>query len=768
MTSAAPLVDVRGVGIVHEGSDAATPAAATFRIAPGEVVLLLGPSGSGKSTLALALNGLIPQSVPASVTGSVEVAGLDAATTPVARLSTHVGMVFQDPDAQLVTGTVLDEVAFGPENLRLPVDEVLARSEAALRRVGLWERRADNPDRLSGGGRQRLAIACALALGSPLLVLDEPTANLDPRGIEEVYAALADVVGAGDRSILLIEHNLDAAVGMTDRVVVLDADGRTVADGDVDAVLRERAEELHALGVWLPVSTLAGLRLRRAGYALDPLPLTPDELRAALEASASPLGEQRDAVAPRDLASRTAAPVGSASASSASTDSAPAGAGPTDHHAQDIDAPPGASQGTLTPDGVAPANSGPASSVPVSNASADSAPAGAGPTDRLAQDIDAPTDALRSTLAPDGVTPANSAPASSVPVSNASTNSAPASSAQAGVVPTDHDAPDIDAPSRASQGTLTPEGVAPANSASRTAPAADTAPSASDPLIVPPVERAMRRPSPFPDMRPTVVEARGLTLARGRTPVLHDVDLTVRAGEFVAIVGANGAGKTTLLQALAGVIPAPRGAVRVDGVDPARAQLRDRARRIGFVFQNPEHQFIAHTVFDELAHGLRLQRLADDEVRARTTELLRRFGLEASAQRHPFLLSGGQKRRLSVGTALVAGAPVLALDEPTFGQDRARADELLHLLRELNAAGTTIIVVTHDMQLVTDHASRTIVVADGRIVADAATSAVFADEALVERAGLRLPPLRRALRGVERHPSLAGIARLADLPGGDS
>lgn len=661
MTSAAPLVDVRGVGIVHEGSDAATPAAATFRIAPGEVVLLLGPSGSGKSTLALALNGLIPQSVPASVTGSVEVAGLDAATTPVARLSTHVGMVFQDPDAQLVTGTVLDEVAFGPENLRLPVDEVLARSEAALRRVGLWERRADNPDRLSGGGRQRLAIACALALGSPLLVLDEPTANLDPRGIEEVYAALADVVGAGDRSILLIEHNLDAAVGMTDRVVVLDADGRTVADGDVDAVLRERAEELHALGVWLPVSTLAGLRLRRAGYALDPLPLTPDELRAALEASASPLGEQRDAVAPRDLASRTAAPVGSASASNASTDSAPAGAGPTDHHASDIDAPSGASQGTLTP-----------------------------------------------------------------------------------------------------------EGVAPANSASRTAPAADTAPSASDPLIVPPVERAMRRPSPFPDMRPTVVEARGLTLARGRTPVLHDVDLTVRAGEFVAIVGANGVGKTTLLQALAGVIPAPRGAVRVDGVDPARAQLRDRARRIGFVFQNPEHQFIAHTVFDELAHGLRLQRLADDEVRARTTELLRRFGLEASAHRHPFLLSGGQKRRLSVGTALVAGAPVLALDEPTFGQDRARADELLHLLRELNAAGTTIIVVTHDMQLVTDHASRTIVVADGRIVADAATSAVFADEALVERAGLCLPPLRRALRGVERHPSLAGIARLADLPGGDS
>jgi energy-coupling factor transport system ATP-binding protein len=129
------------------------------------VVLLLGPSGAGKSTLALALNGLIPHAVPRR---SRHGAGRRSRhrQTPVAVLSTHVGMVFQDPDAQLVTGTLLDEVAFGPENLRMPVDDVLAREEA-LRRVGLWERRHENPDRLSGGGRQRLAIACALAMGSP-------------------------------------------------------------------------------------------------------------------------------------------------------------------------------------------------------------------------------------------------------------------------------------------------------------------------------------------------------------------------------------------------------------------------------------------------------------------------------------------------------------------------------------------------------------------------------------------------------------------------
>lgn len=180
-----PLLRVRNLGVQHTDSEVATPESASFDIAPGEVVLLLGPSGSGKSSLALTLNGLIPQSIAATVTGTVTVAGTDVRTRPVAQLSRDIGMVFQDPDAQLVTGTLLDEVAFGPENLRLPADDVLRRAEAALRRVGLWERRHENPDRLSGGGRQRLAIACALALGSRLLVLDEPTANLDPAGIEE-------------------------------------------------------------------------------------------------------------------------------------------------------------------------------------------------------------------------------------------------------------------------------------------------------------------------------------------------------------------------------------------------------------------------------------------------------------------------------------------------------------------------------------------------------------------------------------------------------
>jgi energy-coupling factor transport system ATP-binding protein len=241
--------------------------------------------------------------------------------------------------------------------------------------------------------------------------------------------------------------------------------------------------------------------------------------------------------------------------------------------------------------------------------------------------------------------------------------------------------------------------------------------------------------------------------------VLRGIDLDIAAGSFVAVVGANGAGKTTLLQAMAGVIRPPRGAVRIAGADISRLDARTRARTVGFVFQNPEHQFVAHTVRDELRFG----GIPDADVDA----MLARFGLTDRAELHPFLLSGGQKRRLSVGTALIAGAPLLALDEPTFGQDRARAAELLGTLTDLNAQGTTVVVVTHDMQLVADHADRVVVVDDGRIAGDGTPAQIFADDALLARTGLRPPPLRRALAGLTRHPDLAGAARIADLPGGD-
>ncbi|MGK3948904.1 ABC transporter ATP-binding protein [Microbacterium sp. K2] len=578
MRSSAPLLSVRDLSITHADAVRPSPERVTFDIDPGEVVLLLGPSGSGKSTLTLALNGLIPHAVPATMTGSVHAGGVSTADADTASLSTHVAMVFQDPDAQIVTGTVYDEVAFGPENLLLPLDEVRARTADALGRVGLWERRDENPDRLSGGGRQRLAIACALAMGSPLIVLDEPTANLDPQGIDDVYAALTDVIAAGDRAILLVEHNLDAAMGFVTRTIVLDRAGRVAFDGPAAEIIRRHAAELMAMGVWLPGATLAALRMQDAGTHFDDLPLTPAELATAL----------------------------------------------------------------------APALGGAATPA-----------------------------ALTTPAAP------SSAPGSTAPASTAVSPGIRASVVQ------------TDVPSRPT-----------------------TAP---------------------------IISARGLTVRRHRTEILHGIDLDLEPGTLTAIIGTNGAGKTTLLQALAGVVPPPKRQVTVDGIDPGSASPRELASRIGFVFQNPEHQFIAHTVFDELAHGLRLRHTSDAETRERVDAILSRFGLEAKADVHPFLLSGGEKRRLSVGTALITRPQVLALDEPTFGQDRARASELLALLRDLRAEGTTIVIVTHDLQLVAEHTSHTVILRDGRVHAADRTDVLFRDEAPFVEAGLRLPALQRVL-----------------------
>ncbi|KAB1659107.1 energy-coupling factor transporter ATPase [Pseudoclavibacter sp. CFCC 11306] len=570
------IVQVRDLGVTYPERAQTAPDGVTFDLQTGEVALLLGPSGAGKSTLALTLDGLIPHEVSATVSGSVIVAGTDVARSRVAQIATDVAMVFQDSDAQIVAATVLDEACFGLENLQRPREEVLAAAERALRRVDLWDRRRDDPGDLSGGGRQRLAIACALALGSRVIVLDEPTANLDPQGVVDVYALLGEIAAERTHAILLIEHNLDEAMSIVDRVIVLDSAGRVRFDGPARSILETYADEIDRLGVWLPVSTVAGRRL-----GLRTLPLTPAELTAAVDA------------------------------------------------------------------GVA-----------------------------------------------------------------------------SGALPT--------VPSAVSQ------------SADAGAPVVDGVPSGE-----------------------AALEVRHLSAhAHGRDrPLVDDVSLQVPRGALVAIVGRNGAGKTTLLHRMAGVVSPPQGSVHIYSaqgmIDVTTASPRRLAREVGFVFQNPEHQFITPTVVEELAHGLSLQGLGEDEITARVEAMLRRLGLQDCRETHPYLLSGGQKRRLSVGTALITGAPVLCLDEPTYGQDQARAAELVTLLRELVDTGSTVVIVTHDMQLVTEQATHVAVMNDGRVETFGPTEDVLAGDAL-ERAGLLRPPLARAMAAVAA-PAWHGVTRLQQL-----
>ncbi len=249
-----------------------TPAAAldslTLSIESGERVLLLGPSGSGKSTLVSCLVGLVPHSTYAEIDGELTVAGKSVWDFAPAELAASVGVVFQDPDSQLTMLTVQDEVAFGLENIGLDPALMNARITTALESVGLSEWRFERVDRLSGGMKQRLVIAALLAMQPDILVLDEPTSNLDPAGVRSVVELLGKLCAERPGlTLILVEHRLDAVVSLVRRVVVLDAAGQLALDSPPEEAFGVHAGQLAALNVWLPSQAYARLAASRGELA---------------------------------------------------------------------------------------------------------------------------------------------------------------------------------------------------------------------------------------------------------------------------------------------------------------------------------------------------------------------------------------------------------------------------------------------------------------------------------------------------------------------
>jgi energy-coupling factor transport system ATP-binding protein len=268
----------------------------SFRVAPGERVLVAGPSGGGKSTLALCLAGLIPHSVAADVTGTVAVAGTATGAYPPGALAEQVGVVFQDPSSQFTMLSVDDEVAFGLENLGVPRAEMPARVMQALAVVGLEDRAAWRIDRLSGGQQQRVALAAALAMRPRVLILDEPAALLDPRGAAEVYRHLARIARAGDTTLVMVEHDLDKVVpGLAERCLLLDATGAPVGDGTTEETFAQAASAQRCadLGVRLPAPVALALAL---GGSDERLPLDVDAAADWLLARRQAQQVLRDAV----------------------------------------------------------------------------------------------------------------------------------------------------------------------------------------------------------------------------------------------------------------------------------------------------------------------------------------------------------------------------------------------------------------------------------------------------------------------------------------
>jgi energy-coupling factor transport system ATP-binding protein len=246
----------------------------------------------------------------------------------------------------------------------------------------------------------------------------------------------------------------------------------------------------------------------------------------------------------------------------------------------------------------------------------------------------------------------------------------------------------------------------------------------------------------------------------GGVRAVDGVDLVLREGEVVALMGGNGAGKTTLLKLMVGLLKPSEGTVRVDGLDTRRTPLSRIARIVGYVPQIAETLFFLQSVEEEMLYALRNFGML--EKAHRVGELLKTFGLEGTEKRSPFTLSGGQKKRLSIAVVLAWEPKYLLLDEPTLGQDRAGRDAMIEIIRRLREEGRTLVIATHDVEFVSELSPRVVLMGNGRVLADGRADEVLVDEGLLREARV-LPPQsvvissRLEAMGVKRTPSIEDL-----------
>jgi energy-coupling factor transport system ATP-binding protein len=249
----------------------------------------------------------------------------------------------------------------------------------------------------------------------------------------------------------------------------------------------------------------------------------------------------------------------------------------------------------------------------------------------------------------------------------------------------------------------------------------------------------------MPEAAFPIIEVRDVTyLYEGtQAAALDHVSLTLQRGEFVAFIGQNGAGKTTLAKTFNGILLPTRGEVIVEGHETRAAGLDVLARIVGYVYQNPDHQIFSNTVKEEVAFGPRNLGLPPEEVNKTVQHALELVDMLKDADTYPFLLGRGQRQKLAVASVIAMGSPVLVVDEPTTGLDLQGSLNIMELLRQWNADGRTIIIITHDMRIVAEYARRTVVMAQGRVLANGPTREVLTDQGMLAQAFLKAPQITR-------------------------
>lgn len=504
-----PVLAVKDFSFSYENLNKPLFHQLSFELYERETTLLMGPSGSGKSSLALCLNGLYPEAVEGTSSGSIFFRGKNIRDFHKGEINQKIGIVFQDPDSQFCMLTVEDELAFTLENRKIPNAEMPKRISAVLQQIGMDGFQKRKIHELSGGQKQKIALASVLLLEPEVLILDEPTANLDPVSRLEFIRLIRSMQRQFGITVFIIEHQIDDWFEIADRVLVMGSNGRIIADGEVNTVFSENKNRLREEGVFLP------------------------------------------------------------------------------------------------------------------------------------QQFD---DCL------------NHQNSKSIPTS----------------------------------------------------------------------------------FDKVIISIENLSFKRNEQMILKNMNLEIRHGEFVAIAGENGAGKSTLLQLMAGLLKPTNGEIYFQDVFLHHWNEKELRKRIGFVFQNPEHQFITDTVYDEITFGMKLNEESEEKIKSTANQLMQQFHLIKHRHSNPFSLSGGEKRRLSVATMLDETPDILFFDEPTSGQDAQTMEELMNIIEKLRENGTSIVFVTHDMDIV-DQVDRVIVLHQQKIIYDGIPDNLWGRKELLKKARLCLP-----------------------------
>ena len=503
----------------------------SFDIAKGEKVLILGPSGSGKSTLAQCLNGIIPNIHKGQAKGQVRIDGQDIFKQSIYDKSQLVSTVLQDPDGQFIGLTVAEDLAFALENDCADQSEMKDKVVLWAERLDLTSLLNHRPQDLSGGQKQRVSLAGVLIDESPILLFDEPLANLDPKSGQETIDLIDKIHKEVGATTIIIEHRLeDVLYRPVDRILLVN-EGELLFNGSPDELLSSKL--LLENGIREPLYVTV---LRQLGF----------DTRRAQNLS------QLDALDLSDLA------------------------------------------------------------LP----------------DRILKD---------------------------------------------------------------------------------------------------------KRDS----LSDSILKVEGLSVSYGDNPaIIEDLSFSLKKGERLAIVGKNGAGKSTLAKALCGFVPS-QGKLTYKGQDISQDSIAERSERIGFVLQNPNQMISQTMIFDEVALGLRLRGIEEAEVEERVYEVLKTCGLYSFRKWPISALSFGQKKRVTIASILVLKPEIIILDEPTAGQDYKTYTDIMNFLDSLQKQGHTIVMITHDMQLMLEYSDRCLVVVEGKVIADDNPVTILNQKDLLESANLK-------------------------------